>query len=87
MFADDCCTSRKGSESREPNNEFVPAEPPPLPERGIAVGDLNPTGVISIDGNEHPAKSEGGFIQDGTTVAIVRRDVFEFVVRPINEID
>jgi len=45
------------------------------------VGPLNPTGVVMLDGKEHPAKSQGEFIKTNREVIIVDSSPFGFIVR------
>ena len=52
---------------------------------GTAVGPLNPMGVVQIADVEHPAKSEGNFIEDGATVMVVGKTGFGLIVRRIDE--
>lgn len=45
------------------------------------VGPLNPSGVVSLEGVEHPAKSEGEFIESGVQVEIVKSTSFGLIVQ------
>jgi len=50
---------------------------------GVTVWPLNPTGVVAINGNETPAKSQGGFIDCGVEVRVLKQEAFGVVVEPI----
>lgn len=52
----------------------------PEEKSGITVGPLNPSGVINVDGIEHPAKSQSGFIESGKNVKIIKKEAFGFLV-------
>lgn len=49
--------------------------------RGTTVGPLNPSGVVEINGMEHPAKTSGEFIESGVEVEILESTSFGFIVR------
>lgn len=48
---------------------------------GIALGDLKPTGKVLIEGAEHYARSEDGFIPKGETIVVTSVGAFEVGVR------
>ena len=48
---------------------------------GIALGDLKPTGKVLIEGAEHFARSEAGFIPQGEKIVVTSVGAFEVGVR------
>ena len=78
---DDCGSSKKQDDAK-----IVAAEiDDGIVVMGTAVGPLNPMGVVQIADVEHPAKSEGNFIEDGATVMVVGKTGFGLIVRRIDE--
>jgi membrane-bound serine protease (ClpP class) len=61
-----------------------PAEKHPPGTRGLALGDLRPSGAIRIGGDRIDAVSEGDFIDRGTEVEIVAWRAGQPVVRPVD---
>lgn len=57
-------------------------EPSMVGKTARTVGPLNPSGVILIDDEHLPARSELGWIDADTVVRIIRRESFGLVVRP-----
>ena len=82
----DCCTSCEvcdpTEKQRESPREEKNDEPSRLGSIGKTSGPLNPTGVVEINGNRIPAKSEGDWIDANTEVEIIRDEEFGVVVRP-----
>jgi membrane-bound serine protease (ClpP class) len=64
-----------------------PAEKHPPGTRGLAIGDLRPSGAIRIAGDRIDAVSEGDFIDRGTHVEIVAWRAGQPVVRPVGALE
>ncbi len=90
ICCDPCCAM--GSESgpvKQAERDAKATEPskPSLYEQyhgreGTAYGDLNPEGLVMIDSNRLPARSDGGqYIVGGTTVRVIRTDPLGITVR------
>lgn len=50
-------------------------------KEGIVLSDLKPGGYIVIDGNQHQAISEGGYIPKGSKVIVLRGEGESLIVR------
>jgi membrane-bound serine protease (ClpP class) len=49
-------------------------------KEGVTLTRLTPSGKVRIDGREHVARSQGGFLDAGTPVRVVRSEVFNLIV-------
>lgn len=82
----DPCGGQPAKQKKPLNNEIIHA---PLPEAqigstGTSVGPLNPTGIVQINGTEHPAKSDGSWIGDNQPVEVIGIEMAGLIVRPIS---
>ena len=79
----DLCDCSNNKKTDKQPNEVVDLSRTTLVRRetAITVGPLNPSGVVMFNGKEHPAKSNGEFIEADREVTIVDSSPFGFVVR------
>ncbi len=84
---DPCCFL--GNRERQPNKQTVErkeilrkqeATRSLLGKTGIAVSMLNPSGVVEIDGRQHPATSKSTLIAKGSSVRVVESNAFGVTV-------
>jgi membrane-bound serine protease (ClpP class) len=52
---------------------------------GVTVTDLRPAGTVAIGEERIDAVSEGGFLEKGCTVRVLRAEGYRHVVRPVDE--
>lgn len=55
-----------------------------LGKEGIAVTDLRPSGIISIDDKRLDSVSEGGFIEKGEKIKVIKVEGSKIIVKSIN---
>ncbi len=84
----DCGESRKARRQQQANRDFkknangMPAGRDPLiGAEGVASVRLNPSGYVLINGQSHPAKSDGEWIDQHDPVIVVGSSNFGLVVR------
>lgn len=53
--------------------------------RGVALSDLRPAGIATVEGQRIDVVSEGGYISAGAAVVIVRDDGYRRVVQEISQ--
>ena len=90
LGCDVCCDlSQQKKKKRKESEATVSRDPRRLVgSTGVAVSDLKPLGIVSIEGREHPAKLEPSFSQQaefvnaGQNVEIIDSQAFVFLVRP-----
>lgn len=83
------CDMTQSQKKREKNAESQPAESSKfaalIGKVGVAQGNLNPSGVILVDGNEVPARSPGLFIHNGEPVRVSATNSFGVTVVPLHQ--
>ena len=78
------CEASNPKKNKSPESKNAIQVPDPLSGKFAAtVGPLNPSGVVLLDGAEHPAKTEGEFIESGTKVEVVKSTSFGLIVRRV----
>ena len=84
---DPCC--RPGDRERPPKRQTIERQEilrkqeavrSLLGKTGVAVSILNPSGVVEIDGRQHPATSKSTFIAQGANVEVVESNTFGVTV-------
>ena len=75
-------------EKRRSEIDPIRRELPPrmLDRGGVAVGPLNPSGVVRINSADYPAKTSGSWVDNGEFVEVVAFDAFGLVVIPLRDI-
>jgi hypothetical protein len=81
----DCENNRKEPEKKvEASNHVV--TPVTIGSRGVAIGPLNPSGMVRINNSDYPAKTSGTWVGDGEFVEVIAFESFGLLVAPINDI-
>lgn len=80
----DCptCSRHKRDEQQHPS---APSEPPQyVGKTGITVGALKPSGLVEVDGQQFPAKSESStWVDDGVAVRVTAESAAGLIVKQI----
>ena len=84
---DAACDDGRKTNKTAPDKPFVADKKTEtmVGQNGVVVASLSPTGVIEIDGTEHPAKSESQFIDAGVQVRVIEHAAFGLIVRKTDE--
>lgn len=70
-------TRERGYESARRRDDLVGLE-------GVSLTDLRPAGTVSIAGERIDAVSEGGWVEAGTPVRVVRSEGYRHIVEPVS---
>lgn len=77
----DCSTSRRRNSAPSWNRVRDRSRLDLAGEVGVTVGPLKPAGIVSINGQDIPARCDMGWIDADTEVYVVRKESFGVIVR------
>jgi hypothetical protein len=85
-FGSDCgCPSSERRQKISRDDADIEIAEPKQMGIGITIGPLNPTGVVRIEDRDFPAKSQGGFVDDGVRVQVIGQEAFGVLVTPVDD--
>ena len=67
----------------EGHSNKAPADDSIIGKKGIALTRLNPSGRVSIDGNNYEVASQDGFIEKDSEIMVVAQDTFKLIVQKL----